>query len=227
MQISHEFREVGLLEILSSDAGVETTHAKEDGVSAILDRRADAVPFAGRGEDFRLTEGSNEAGSGHEDRKAQSALPCKEQLRPLEDPAALPGLPQGGLPALIELMSDKLEEIFLMQQAINKRIGVETAGMTEEEKIKWVLNYLRAMQQEMAELTDSVPWKWWAKYQKFDEQNARVEVIDLFHFLISIAQVLGMSADDVYQAYLKKNAVNHQRQDSGYVKKDENDSRHI
>ena len=97
-------------------------------------------------------------------------------------------------------MADKLEEIFQMQKALNQRIGVETAGMTEEEKIKWILNYLRAMQQEMAELTDSVPWKWWAKYQKFDEQNARVEVIDLFHFLISIAQVLGMSAEDVYQA---------------------------
>jgi hypothetical protein len=27
-------------------------------------------------------------------------------------------------------MSDKLEEIFQMQQALNKRIGVETAGMT-------------------------------------------------------------------------------------------------
>ncbi|MGA0133929.1 MAG: dUTPase [Opitutales bacterium] len=124
-------------------------------------------------------------------------------------------------------MSDKLEEIFKMQEALNARIGVVTQGMTEEEKVRWTLNYLRAMQQEMAELTDSVPWKWWAKYQKFDEQNARVEVVDLFHFLISIAQVLGMSADDVYQAYLKKNAVNHQRQDSGYAKKDENDSRHI
>jgi dimeric dUTPase (all-alpha-NTP-PPase superfamily) len=124
-------------------------------------------------------------------------------------------------------MADKLEEIFRMQEALNKRIGVETADMTEEEKVKWTLNYLRAMQQEMAELTDSVPWKWWAKYQKFDEQNARVEVIDLFHFLISIAQVLGMSAEDVYQAYHNKNADNHQRQDSGYVKKDENDSRHI
>ena len=124
-------------------------------------------------------------------------------------------------------MADKLEEIFRMQEALNQRIGVETKGMTEEEKIKWTLNYLRAMQQEMAELTDSVPWKWWAKYQKFDEQNARVEVIDLFHFLISIAQVLGMSSEDVYQAYLKKNAVNHQRQDAGYVQKDENDSRHI
>jgi dimeric dUTPase (all-alpha-NTP-PPase superfamily) len=79
----------------------------------------------------------------------------------------------------------------------------------------------------MAELTDSVPWKWWAKYQKFDEQNARVEVVDLFHFLISLAQVLGMSADDVFAAYVKKNEVNFKRQESGYTKKDENDSRHI
>ena len=43
----------------------------------------------------------------------------------------------------------------------------------------------------------------------------------MFHFLISIAQVLGMSADDVYAAYCKKNEVNHQRQDSGYTEKDE------
>ena len=87
--------------------------------------------------------------------------------------------------------------------------------------------YIRAMQQEMAELTDSVPWKWWAKYQKFDEQNARVEVVDLFHFLISMAQVLGMSADDVFAAYVKKNAVNFQRQETGYTQKDHDDSKHI
>ena len=122
---------------------------------------------------------------------------------------------------------DKFEEIFKMQDALNRRIGVSLPPPTEEEKAKWVLNYTRAMQQEIAELIDSVPWKWWAKYQKFDEQNARVEVVDLFHFLISIAQVLGMSADDVFQAYVKKNQVNIQRQESGYVKKDESDSRHI
>ncbi len=122
---------------------------------------------------------------------------------------------------------DKLEEIFRMQDALNARIGVNLPPATEEEKTKWVLNYTRAMQQETAELIDSVPWKWWAKYQKFDEQNAKVEVVDLFHFLVSLAQTLGMTADDVYQAYLKKNQVNHQRQDSGYVKKDDADSRHI
>ncbi|MBM40369.1 MAG: dUTPase [Verrucomicrobiota bacterium] len=122
---------------------------------------------------------------------------------------------------------DQLRELFRMQKALNARIGVHTDDMTDEEKTQWVLNYCRAMNQEIAELTDSVPWKWWAKYQKLDEQNARVEVVDLFHFLISLAQVLGMSADDVFEAYMKKNEVNFQRQDSGYTEKDHDDSKHI
>ena len=122
---------------------------------------------------------------------------------------------------------DQLRKMFRMQRALNLRIGVDTSSMDEKQKGEWLLNYSRAMSQELSELVDSVPWKWWAKYQKFDEQNARVEVVDLFHFLISAAQVLGMDADDVYQAYLKKNAVNFKRQESGYTVKDENDSRHI
>ncbi|MCF7762625.1 MAG: dUTPase [Verrucomicrobia bacterium] len=122
---------------------------------------------------------------------------------------------------------DQLRELFRMQQSLNERIGVRTDSMSETEQVTWLLNYCRAMTQELAELTDSVPWKWWAKYQKIDLQNARVEVVDLFHFLISAAQVLGMSADDVFNAYLKKNAVNFQRQDSGYTEKDADDSRHI
>ena len=122
---------------------------------------------------------------------------------------------------------DKLNEIFQMQQSLNLKIGVDTASMTDEQRQQWVLNYCRAMTQEIAELTDSVPWKWWAKYQKFDEQNARVEVVDLFHFLISMAQVLGMSADDVFAAYVKKNEVNFKRQETGYVTKDHDDSKHI
>lgn len=122
---------------------------------------------------------------------------------------------------------DKLDAIFSLQEELNKRIGVDTSSLSEEEKIKWVLNYSRALQQETAELVDSVPWKWWAKYQTFDQQNARVEVVDLFHFLVSLAQVLGMTAQDLYDAYAKKNKVNHQRQETGYAVKDEADSKHI
>ena len=122
---------------------------------------------------------------------------------------------------------DMLTHLFEMQTQLNRRIGVECENMSEEDQQKWLLNYCRAMSQEIAELTDSVPWKWWAKYQKFDRQNARVEVVDLLHFLISLAQVLGMSAEDIYKMYLAKNKVNFQRQESGYAVKDENDNRHI
>ena len=122
---------------------------------------------------------------------------------------------------------DKMDEIFDLQEKLNSRIGVNMNELNDDDRVKWILNYIRAMQQELAELTDSVPWKWWAKYQEFDQQNARVEIVDLFHFLISLAQVMGMSADNVYDAYLKKNKVNHNRQDSGYEEKDESDSRHI
>ena len=124
-------------------------------------------------------------------------------------------------------MNDQLAQIFEMQKKLNLRIGIDTGNMNEKQQIEWVLNYCRALSQETAELTDSVPWKWWAKYQKFDRQNARVEVIDMFHFLISLAQVLGLSAQDVYNGYLKKNQVNFNRQENGYVSKDESDNQGI
>ena len=123
--------------------------------------------------------------------------------------------------------TDKLEEIFRLQEQLNKRIGVDTATMTSEQRQQWVLNYCRAMTQEIAELTDSVPWKWWAKYQKFDKQNARVEIVDLVHFIVSLAQVMGITADDLFEAYSRKHQVNLARQASGYTTKDEADNQHI
>jgi dUTP pyrophosphatase len=98
---------------------------------------------------------------------------------------------------------DKLDELFRLQKELNERIGVHTSRMTEAERQQWLLNYARAMSQEVAELTDCVPWKWWAKYQQFDKQNARVEIVDLFHFLISAAQVMEISSTELFEAYTK------------------------
>ena len=123
--------------------------------------------------------------------------------------------------------TDRLAEIFDMQEALNQRIGVDARGMNEDEQVTWLLQYSRAMSQELAELTDSVPWKWWAKYQTFDKQNARVEVVDMLHFLVSMAQVLGMTADDVHELYKKKHEVNINRQESGYAVKDESDNKDL
>ena len=122
---------------------------------------------------------------------------------------------------------DLLQDMFEKQAELNRRIGVDTVTMPVEEQPKWILNYCRAMSQEVAELTDSVPWKWWAKYQTYNQQNARVEIVDLFHFLISLAQVAGLSAADVHRLYMEKNKVNFQRQDSGYTVKQAGDDKHI
>ena len=118
---------------------------------------------------------------------------------------------------------DLLAEIFALQKSLNARIGVDTDAIQgiPEEQVKWLLNYARAIQQEAAELTDSVPWKWWAQYQKVDLQNARVEVIDLMHFVVSAAQVLGMDAAEFHRLYTAKHKINQARQDSGYTAKTE------
>ena len=93
---------------------------------------------------------------------------------------------------------------------------------------EWVGNYVLAMRQELSELVDSTNWKWWrTKVDLFDGQNIRVELIDILHFWISTCQVMGVEADDVMRMYEEKNKVNYDRQNSDYLVKDENDSRHI
>ncbi|MCX7818322.1 MAG: dUTPase [Kiritimatiellae bacterium] len=113
--------------------------------------------------------------------------------------------------------ADMLEEMFRLQAELNRRIGVDTTALPEERQPEWILNFCRALQQETAELVDSVPWKWWARYQTYDRQNARVEIVDLFHFLISLAQIVGLRARDVYELYMQKNRRNFERQESGYT----------
>lgn len=46
-------------------------------------------------------------------------------------------------------------------------------------------DFRAAIVSELAELQDSIPWKWWKKSSPIDEQNVRIEVIDILHFYIS------------------------------------------
>jgi hypothetical protein len=54
---------------------------------------------------------------------------------------------------LLGLM-DRLQEIFQLQAELNQRIGVNTDQMQGNEKLQaeWVLNYIRAIQQEVGEV---------------------------------------------------------------------------
>ncbi len=130
---------------------------------------------------------------------------------------------------------DKLEKIFDLQRDLN-RYTFEKNDLVDFDRIPhdrelqngWLRNYALAMTQEVSELVDSTNWKWWrTRVDLFDEQNVKVELVDILHFWVSACQVMGLSAEDVFRMYAQKNAINAKRQDGGYITKDGRDNRSI
>ncbi|MBD3236968.1 MAG: dUTPase [Candidatus Eisenbacteria bacterium] len=130
---------------------------------------------------------------------------------------------------------DKLEKIFELQRELNRftfekneLVGFDEIPRERGLQNLWLRNYALAMTQEIAELVDSTNWKWWrTKVDLFDEQNLKVELVDILHFWVSACQVMGLSAEDVFRMYMQKNQINAKRQESGYVQKSEDDNRGI
>ena len=83
---------------------------------------------------------------------------------------------------------------------------------------EWLVNYSKAIKEELLELDDELLWKWWSK-DKIDMQNIRVELIDILHFLVSAMMCAGLSAEKVFDIYRQKHAINIKRQDTEYNKK--------
>ena len=79
----------------------------------------------------------------------------------------------------------KVKEMFLMQQALNDEtngVGWED-GYTKNGKL---INWKRCIYMECAELIDSFAWKHWKSINApTDTQNLRVEVVDIWHFVMS------------------------------------------
>ena len=72
-----------------------------------------------------------------------------------------------------------------------------------------------ALRQESAEAVDSLNWKWWKK-EDDDWGNIKIELVDMLLFLGIQRAVAGLDADEVINLYLKKNELNHKRQNEGY-----------
>lgn len=111
---------------------------------------------------------------------------------------------------------DKLDQIFELQKELNRYLGYDLQNLSDDQKITWILNLTLALNQETGELIDTTPWKWWKKHQTLDLANSKKELIDILHFVISLALTLGMTPEELFQMYLEKNQVNHTRKDNNY-----------
>jgi dimeric dUTPase (all-alpha-NTP-PPase superfamily) len=110
-----------------------------------------------------------------------------------------------------------LQDIFDQQIKLNERIVPDLYVVIQDTEVRrtWFLKYYIALQQELAELVDSFAWKFW-KAGNDNVQNAKVELVDILHFWVSMCTVLGMDANEVFELYAKKNKLNHERQSGGY-----------
>ena len=88
---------------------------------------------------------------------------------------------------------------------------------------QWLAKYTRAMAAEVKELDNELLWKWWSR-DTLDLQNIRVELIDILHFLVSCMIVAGITPAQVFDLYQQKHTINRERQDTGYRKKDKDET---
>lgn len=146
---------------------------------------------------------------------------------------------------------DKLERIFEMQKELNDIIWskcdtrssdevqdwsklskyLKERAQTLDDKplygsdtlTQWIDRMIWAMGDEVRELQEEIPKKWWSK-DPVNIQNARVEVIDILHFWVSVSMMLGLDADKVFDIYKQKHSVNINRQETGYNKADKSEA---
>ena len=108
----------------------------------------------------------------------------------LPDNTGLDSLVEECLPlaSLLEEASSfphKLEEMFLLQKELND----STNGANWElgiNKYGKEINWLRCIHMEVSELIESTPWKHWKNINaEPDMNNIHVELVDIWHFLMS------------------------------------------
>lgn len=88
----------------------------------------------------------------------------------------------------ISTEQNQISQMLTMQDAMNSRIS-DT----------WRTNgyeWYRAIWVECAEMLDHHGWKWW-KHQEIDVPQVQLELVDIFHFGLSLRLMSGDSVDDI------------------------------
>lgn len=105
---------------------------------------------------------------------------------------------------------DPLTQMFDMQTELDDRITTERH--IEKTLSDWVMGLTIAMESEIDEVRAEVNWKWWKNGKEIDMEALQGEVIDLWHFLLSLSRVVGLTPETILAQYMAKNEENHARQ---------------
>jgi len=104
----------------------------------------------------------------------------------------------------------KKKKVFLMTMAMKT-----SCSISEDDIQELIQDNINSIIQELSELRNSIDWKSW-KQGHFDHNNAKIEMIDIQHFMNNIYNLLGMNAETIHKMYKEKNQLNIERQKKGY-----------
>lgn len=91
-----------------------------------------------------------------------------------------------------ELLTAKnqISQMLTMQDAMNSRVS----DTWQENGYEWY----RAIWVECAEMLDHHGWKWW-KHQEIDVAQVQLELVDIFHFGLSLRLMTGADVNEITQ----------------------------
>jgi dimeric dUTPase (all-alpha-NTP-PPase superfamily) len=105
---------------------------------------------------------------------------------------------------------DRLGQIFAwqarFQEELTARRGLAYDGPT------WIRQAALALVVELGEVLEETRYKWWKQNPPIDTAKLHEELVDVFHFFVTMCLAAGMTADDLYRGYLEKNRENFRRQ---------------
>jgi len=119
--------------------------------------------------------------------------------------------------------NDMLQQLFERQQVLQKRYNVQFPFDSLKQRQEFINLNILACINELNESLQETAWKnpeyilgGWKRGQVINIENFKNELIDVWHFVINLSLVSGMTAKELFNRFLFKNNENHGRQDRGY-----------
>ncbi len=106
---------------------------------------------------------------------------------------------------------------FNAQQALQiTSYGADPYELEGEDRTEYIMWNVLAATDELHELLNEVGWKPWATSRHVNEEAAKGELVDVFHFFMNLSMALHMGPEELMQKYIEKRQINARRQEEGY-----------
>lgn len=107
---------------------------------------------------------------------------------------------------------DKLDIIFEKQFELQVKLGqvATPLGFRQEQIDKTVLCII----DELFELLRETNYKYWRKSKSINEDELKMEFIDVFKFVLNLGLLLGIDSEELFLLFNQKDKINHKRIDN-------------